>query len=184
MKNLKSLVLSVVIGLLSISVVAHDNKTELEMTEEKYVPPVMPEYPISYEDIMKTLAPYYQAKRPLDYFFELFVIDTLEQLPSGSIEALTEFSRRHPTFFESSNGDWKQYVKTEFHLSETIEIAVWDLWITNSKNAENEGWAYHPWHYAQNFFYEYTADNSKVDVWGGNALELAKERISRYRSNR
>jgi len=157
---------------------------EVKMTEEKYNPPVMPDYPKSYEEVMKTLAPYYQEQRPLDYFFELFVIDTLEKLPSGTIEVLGEFSVKHPKFFESSNGDWKHYVKAQLHLPETIEFAIWDLWITNSKKAIEQGWEYHPWHYAQNFLDNYSVDDSKVDVWEGNALKLAKDRINCYRRNR
>ncbi|NVJ62268.1 MAG: hypothetical protein HWE27_17910 [Gammaproteobacteria bacterium] len=181
---LRRLYLVIIIGVINISVFAQNDKMEIEMKQEKYIPPVMPDYPTSYEEVIKLLVPYYHEQRPLDYFFELFVIDTLEELPSETSEALIEFSEKHPTFFESSNGNWKLYVKTQLHLSETIEIAIWDLWITNSKKATDEGWIYHPWHYAQNFRDNYSVEGSRVDVWEGNSLNLAKERIRKFRNNR
>ena len=68
----------------------------------------------------------------------------------------------------------------DLHLSETIEIAIWDLWIRNSANAELHGWDYHPWHFAQDFARNYVADDSRVDIWEGDALEQAKARIARF----
>jgi hypothetical protein len=179
MLNLK--VLFLVFAFISFIAEAEDKDTRLN--QEQYTPPVMPEYPQSYTDIMTTLAPYHHAERPLDYFFELYVISTLNKLPEETELALEEFNNKHPSFFESTNGDWKAYVKKQLHLSDTIEIAVWDLWIRNSANAKNYGWEYHPWHYAQNFLDNYSADGSKVDIWEGNSLELAKKRILAFRAN-
>ena len=179
MLNLR--VLFLVFAFIGFSAEALDKGSQLN--QEQYIPPIMPEYPESYSDVMKTLAPYYQEERPLDYFFELYVISTLNKLPKKSEVALKEFNDKHPSFFESTNGDWKSYVKKQLHLSNTIEVAIWDLWVRNSINAENNGWEYHPWHYAQNFLDNYTAEGSKVDIWEGNSLELAKQRILEYRAN-
>lgn len=149
---------------------------------EPYIPPKMPPFPTNYDEVMKTLAPYYHDQRPLDYFFEMYVIDVLDKLPEATSRALDEFSTKHPTFFEKHNGDWRKYVVAESHLSDTIEVAIWDLWIRNSANARQAGWQYHPWHYAQNFADNYFADDTKVDVWEGNALEQAKQRIEAHRN--
>lgn len=146
-----------------------------------YTPPEMPAYPESYEDVMQTLAPYYRAQRPLDYFFELYVIDTLKKLPTKSLSALTEFSEKHPSFFESTQGDWRAFVVSAMDLSETIDIAIWDLWIRNSSGAINDGWDYHPWHFAQNFVDNYSHDNSQVDIWTEDSLREAKKRIRMFR---
>lgn len=141
----------------------------------------MPPCPTDYEGVMTTLAPYYHQQRPLDYFFELYVVDVIDELPEVTSIALDEFSAKHPTFFESHSGAWRKYVVAESHLSDTIEIAIWDLWIRNSANAERDGWKYHPWHYAQNFVDNYLAENSQVDVWEGDSREQAKHRIQAHR---
>ena len=148
---------------------------------DQYTPPKMPPFPTDYDGVMMVLAPYYHEQRPLDFFFEMYIVDVIEQLPSETITALGEFSTKHPTFFENHGGDWRQYVVKESHLSETIEVAIWDLWIRNSANANDDGWQYHPWHYAQNFADNFFAEGSRVDVWEGNALEEARERIRLYR---
>ena len=111
----------------------------------------------------------------------MYIIDVIEQLPDETLTALAEFSRKHPTFFEAHGGDWRQYVIKESHLSDTIEIAIWDLWIRNSANAKDHGWEYHPWHYAQDFAHNFFAEGSRVDVWEGNALEEARKRIKVHR---
>ena len=179
MLNLK--VLFLVIVFISFNVEAEDKDAQLN--QEQYIPPAMPEYPSSYEDVMTTLAPYYQAERPLDYFFELYVINALDKLPEKTVLALEDFNTKHPSFFESTNGDWKEFVKKQLHLSNTIDVAIWDLWIRNSDNAANSGWKYHPWHYAQNFLDNYSSEDSKVDIWEGDSLDLAKKRILEFRKN-
>ena len=157
--------------------------TGSQMDQEQYTPPHMPDYPQSYEDIMATLSPYYQEERPLDYFFEFYVVSALDKLPKETELALGEFNIKHPSFFESSNGDWKGYVKSQLSLSTTIEVAIWDLWIRNSTNASNSGWEYHPWHYAQDFLDNYFSEDSNIDIWEGDTLELAKKRILEFRKN-
>ena len=92
-------------------------------------------------------------------------------------------SNKHTTFFEAHGGDWQQYVVKTSHLSDTIEVAIWDLWIRNSANARAKGWEYHPWHYAQNFADNFFAEGSRVDVWEGNALKEARKRIEAHREN-
>ncbi|HSQ18498.1 MAG TPA: hypothetical protein VLM83_12415 [Anaerolineales bacterium] len=146
-----------------------------------YMPPQMPPFPEDYDGVMRTLALYSQQKRPLNFFFEMYIVNVIERLPQETIAALADFSARHPTFFAAHGGDWRQYLVKESRLSDTIDIAIWDLWIRNSVNARRDGWEYHPWHYAQNFVENYLAEGSKVDVWEGNALEEAKKRIQEYR---
>ena len=150
---------------------------------KKYSPPEMPPFPTDHEGVMKAMAPYYMQERPLDFFFEMYIVDILELLPDESLSALDEFSKQFPDFFKDYDGDWRRYVKGQLKLSNTIDIAIWDLWIQNSNKALEQGWDYHPWHYAMNFSQEYYADGSKVDVWQGNALELAKKRIKEYKSS-
>jgi len=150
---------------------------------KKYKPPKMPPFPTDHEGVMKAMAPYYHQERPLDFFFELYIVDVLELLPDESLSALDEFSKVFPDFFKDYDGDWKKYVEGQLNLSKTIGIAIWDLWIRNSRIAQEQGSVYHPWHFAINFNDEYCANGSKVDVWQGNAIDLAKKRIKEYKSS-
>lgn len=179
MLNLRVLFLAFALSGYSVEAIEQGSK----LNKEQYTPPTMPEYPKSYEDVMRTLAPYYQAKQPLDYFFELYIINVLEKMPNETEVALQEFNQKHPSFFESTNGDWRTFIKKQLKLSNTIEVAIWDLWIRNSVNARKNGWDYHPWHFAQNFLDNYFVDGSKVDIWEGNSLDLAKQRIAKFRED-
>jgi len=96
MLHLKKVIFTFAFGIACLNVYAQNENTDIQMTQEKYVRPEMADYPKSYEEVTATLAPYYQAKRPLDYFFELYVIDTLEKLPSDSKEALLVFLKKTP----------------------------------------------------------------------------------------
>jgi len=150
---------------------------------EPYTPPVMPPFPPDYEGVVKAFTPYFRDGRSIDFFFEMYVTDVIEELPRETVEALAEFSRKHPDVFKSYDRDWKKFVAKETHLSDTAEIAIWDLWIRNSETARNQGWVQHPWHFAQLFSANYFAEGSQVDVWEDNALEMAKHRIETYRKN-
>jgi hypothetical protein len=146
-----------------------------------YEPPVMPPFPSSLEELYRTIAPYHQDQRPIDLFFEFLIIDVLGLLPEATQKALDDFATKHRSFFAATKGDWRAGVRQLLHLSETIDIAILDLWFQNSRKALEQGWTYHPWHYAQNFIEHFLAEGSRVDVWEGNALELAKARINAAR---
>jgi len=123
------------------------------------------------------MAPYHEAQRPLDLFFEFFIVDVLGLLPKPTQDAIDELTAKHPIFFRQTNGEWRSGVRQALNLSETIDIAIQDLWYRHSQKALEDGWVYHPWHYAQNFIENYVAEGSRVDVWEGDALEQAKTRI-------
>ena len=150
--------------------------------QESYTPPEMPPFPRDYEGVLTVIAPYYHDERPFDFFFEMYVVDVLELPPAETKSALAAFSARFPNLFREYDGDWRAFVVGTAQLSDTIEIAIWDLWIRNSENARRAGWIYHPWHFAQNFIDNYTAEDSRVDVWPEGALEAAKKRIEDYRN--
>jgi hypothetical protein len=149
-----------------------------------YKPPEMPQFPVDYRQVIKALAPYHQQQRPLDFFFEMFVCDVIEELPEATKGALAEFSKQHPTLFSSHEGDWRKYLVVECHLSPTIETAIWDLWIRNVDKATSQGWTYHPWQYARDFAANYNAKNSRVDVWEPGALEAARARVVQHREKK
>ncbi|MFP3449733.1 hypothetical protein, partial [Pseudomonas sp. SIMBA_067] len=68
------------------------------------------------------------------------------------------------------------------HLSETIDVAILDLWFINSAKASEAGGLYHPWSFAKDFLQQYLADGSQVDVWEGDAFKLAQARIAAARA--
>lgn len=142
-----------------------------------YQPPQIPDFPESLADLKRTLVPYAKEDRPIELFFEFFVVDVLEALPAATSKAVSEFAAQFPTAFNSAP-DWRAGVKEALNLSQTIEVAILDLWYINRKKAVLDGWSYHPWHYAMNFVEKYFEEGSKVDVWEGDALELAKSRIA------
>jgi|SRR5215475_8523323 len=146
-----------------------------------YKPPKMPAFPASLEELYRTIAPYYREQRPLDLFFEFFIVDILDLLPHATQNAIDELTIKHPTFFIATNGDWRAGVRNMLNLSQTIDIAILDLWYRNRQTASDQGWYYHPWHYARNFRDNYLAKGSRVDIWEGDALEQAKARIETER---
>ncbi|MDJ0652932.1 MAG: hypothetical protein QNJ40_02180 [Xanthomonadales bacterium] len=60
--------------------------------EEKYVPPEYPPFPNDKESVMAALAPYFLEQQPMDFFFEMFICDVLEELPKETQEALSSFA--------------------------------------------------------------------------------------------
>jgi hypothetical protein len=151
------------------------------MTNDTYIPPSMPKYPETLDELFQVLAPYHHEQRPLDLFFEFYIIDVLGYLPGATDTAIRQLIEKFPAFFSSTNGVWRLGIERELNLSETIDVAILDLWLRNSHLAKGNGWFYHPWHFAKNFLDNYFVDGSKIDVWAGNALELAKARIRSHR---
>lgn len=146
--------------------------------------PSVPVFPGSYDGLYAAIAPYHRDRRPFDIFFEFFIVDVLGLLPKSTQDALNEFVAKHPSVFASTNGDWRRGVRKMLNLSETIDIAILDLWYVNEKKALDQGWTYHPWHYAQNFHENYVAEGSRIDVWEGDALAQAKIRIQAAQKHR
>lgn len=60
------------------------------------------------------------------------------------------------------------------HLSETIDIAILDLWYTNRDAHEAAGSALAPEAFAGMFVEEYSKDGSRADVWPGDASSRAR----------
>jgi hypothetical protein len=140
--------------------------------------PQFPPFPESLDDVYSLLAPYMKDERPMDFFFEFYIMEVIGALPAQSIAALDAFSAEHGDIF--ATGDWRAEVRTSLNLSDTIDVAILDLWYRNSDTVREQGDKYHPWHFAINFADEYFADDSQVDVWADGALEAAKARIARH----
>lgn len=156
-------------------------KKQSDQAGGSYNAPDMPLFPEDYSSLFRALAPYQQQGRPIDFFFELFIVTSLGELPQATLAALEDFSNKHPTFFAATKGNWQEFVSQQLKLSDTIDVAIWDLWIRNKEIASSKGLQYHPWHFAINFAQNYFAEGSKVDVWEGDSLPQARMRIAAYK---
>jgi len=140
--------------------------------------PLEPSLPLSLDALYATMAPYHREKRWMDLFFEFLVLDVIGQLPAATQKSIDALIAKHPVFFAATHGDWRTGTRQALQLSETIDIAVLDLWFVKSAEADAEGWLYHPWNFARDFHQQFVADGSRVDVWEGDSFELAKARIA------
>lgn len=112
---------------------------------------------------------------PMNILFENFVLDTIGKLPKDKIEQLDSMDLAK--VFKTVSKDWKSIVKQVLHLSDTIEIAIIDLWHKNQETASKQKIEYQPTQFAIDFVDNFLKDASKIDVWEGDDLTLAKERI-------
>lgn len=119
--------------------------------------------------------PRYKAN-PIYLFFESYILDVLGKLSpekSSSIQAM-DLQRT----FSTEASEWRDVLREVLHLSDTIHIAILDLWVRNHAcyDQTNEGYLA----FAQDFTDHYVADGSKIDVWPAGALDAAKERIKQH----
>lgn len=135
--------------------------------------PKMPDFPTSLAELIRISVKYTQEKRPMDLFFEFYIVDVIGLLPAETVDAIDAFDKKFPVF----GGNWKNAVTKELHLSSTIDVAILDLWYRNKAIAEKDRWSYHPWHFAMHFKENYLKRDSQVDIWNGDALAQAKARI-------
>lgn len=112
---------------------------------------------------------------PVFIFFENFILDTIGYLPEEKIEIIKQMDLA--SVFKTEQKDWKEIVKEVLGLSDTIEIAILDLWYKNKAILKEQGMDYEPVQYAKDFVDNYLKEGSLVDIWEGDNLAQAKERI-------
>jgi hypothetical protein len=142
----------------------------------------MPPFPNSVDEVTSSMAPYFREGRLIDFFFEMLVVEIVGRLPLATSAAIRELKSELPDVFANPEDDWKHWVRNACNLSDTFDVAVLDLWIRNSANAQRDGWTLEPWHFAKIFGENYFVDGSQIDIWHGDALEHAKQRIAAYRA--
>jgi hypothetical protein len=84
--------------------------------------------------------------------------------------------------FSTRASEWRAVLRETLHLSDTIEVAILDLWYRNRDALRKQGQEYEPIAFSQDFTDNYFAENSKVDVWPDGALDAARKRIADYRA--
>ena len=120
------------------------------------------------------LADRYKEK-PAYILFENYILDTLGLIDAekrSRLQAL-DIQRR----FGTKAYVWREAVHEFLGLSDTIDIAILDLWHKNSDIAQEKGVEYSPEDFARNFVDEFYREGSKVDIWPDDALQLASQRV-------
>ena len=113
----------------------------------------------------------------IDVFFKAFILDTLNELPTEKNELIENMNL--DKVFNTDFNDWKKTVKKVLNLSDTIEIAIKDLWLRNSDITKNDGTELNADQFADLFIENYYVENSEVDIWKSESdLNNAKKRIA------
>lgn len=113
----------------------------------------------------------------INVFFKAFILDTLKELPTEKSDLIGNMNLDN--VFSTDFNDWKKTIKKVLNLSDTIEIAIKDLWIRNSEIAKNDGTELNADQFADLFIENYFVENSKVDIWESETdLNNAKKRIA------
>lgn len=120
--------------------------------------------------------PRYESQ-PIYLFFEDLILAVLGFLGVADYERLERMELWRVFGLERSS--WSAAVRAQLNLSETIDIAIRDLWIRQSEAQARQGRQYHPLAFAQDFVDQFYAEGSEVDVWPPGALERAGARIRR-----
>ena len=111
----------------------------------------------------------------MNMLFESFILDTIGKLPDDRVAQLNSMDLSK--VFKTEPKDWKLIIKQVLNLSDTIEIAILDLWYKNQDIASKQGIDYDAVQFAIDFVDNYYKDDSKIDVWTDDTLAQAKERI-------
>jgi hypothetical protein len=112
------------------------------------------------------------AENPIYLFVEHLILDVIGHLPSTQDISDLDFQKLLGVEADS----WQEAVRKSQQLSETIDMAILDLWYRNQHLYDD------PWHFAQEFVDHYYEEDSQVDVWGPGDLEAASERIIQAQS--
>ncbi len=117
--------------------------------------------------------------QPILILFENYILDIIGHLPSDKKEGMNDLGLHK--VFNTQTTDWKEIVKQVLNLSDTIDIAILDLWYKNREIAAGQNIDYQPTEYAMDFADRYLRDDSKIDIWDGDSLEIAKRRIEKIK---
>lgn len=120
------------------------------------------------------------GENPIYLFFEAYIQDVIGFLPKEKSDSIQGMNIQN--VFNTQASEWHEVIKETLHLSNSIDIAILDLWYRNREHFKAESGEYDSVWFSQIFTDEYMKDDSQVDVWPEGALEAAKERIRRAQS--
>ena len=118
---------------------------------------------------------------PINLLVEAYVLDVIGHLPAERASSLQAMNLQRT--FGTKAVEWRAVLRETLHFSDTIDIAILDLWYRNSEIASAQGGEYLPMAFAMDFTDRYFEDGSRVDVWTPSSLALAKRRIAQRRNS-
>ena len=120
--------------------------------------------------------PRYKAN-PIYLFFECYIEDTIGHLSEVKSRTLQDMNLQK--VFKTKATDWKAVIRETLLLSDTIDIAIQDLWYQNREDFMDNKDQFDTYLFSQVFTNEFMEDGSMIDVWPAGTLDAAKERIRR-----
>lgn len=123
--------------------------------------------------------PRYKAN-PVYLFFECYIQDVIGSLPPEKAASIQRMNLQN--VFHTQSSEWHAVVRETLHLSNTIDIAILDLWYRNREQFKDQQGNYDSAWFSQVFTDEYVKEDSQVDVWPPGALEAAEARIKAARA--
>ena len=118
--------------------------------------------------------PRYKAN-PIYLIFECYIEDTIGHLPEVKSKTLKEMNLQK--VFKTKSTDWKAVIRETLRLSDTIDIAIQDLWYQNREDFMDNKGQFDTYLFSQVFTDQFMEDGSMLDVWPPGELDAAKERI-------
>ncbi|PSV97486.1 hypothetical protein [Photobacterium lipolyticum] len=115
------------------------------------------------------------AENPIYLIFEAYIQDVIGYLPEEKAQSIQSMNLQK--VFGSKASEWRSVMKETLHLSDTIDIAILDLWYRNRDQFKSQDGTYEAIWFSQVFTDEYMKKGSQVDVWPEGALDAAKKRI-------
>ncbi|MFT5696561.1 MAG: hypothetical protein ACI9QQ_002542 [Myxococcota bacterium] len=110
-------------------------------------------------------------ENPIYLFFEEYILAVIGAIDEARIEEVQGMDLQ--TVFKTEATPWLAVVHEVMGLSDTIELAILDLWLRTTKKLKESGKIYHPVAFAQSFTDHYMADDSHVDQWTRDSLAAA-----------
>lgn len=118
---------------------------------------------------------------PMDVLFANYVLDVIGHLPAERRSGVEALAPKLQASLRTSASDWRGIIREALHLSQTIDLAILDLWFTNSDRAVESGVPLPPGDFAMMFVAKYREPGSQIDVWPGDSLERAKAFVAARR---
>lgn len=120
------------------------------------------------------------GENPIYIFFEGYIQDVIGHLSQEKSESFQSMNLQ--SVFNTNSSEWREVIAEVLNLSETIDIAILDLWYRNREQFKTDSGEYDPEWFSEIFTDEYMKEGSKVDVWSQGTLDAAKLRIKEAES--
>jgi hypothetical protein len=117
----------------------------------------------------------------METLFANYVLSVIGHLPPEKEALVAALAPKLQASLKTKASEWRAIVAESLHLSETIEVAILDLWFTNLALADARKTSLAPEYYAKWFVEKYAEEGSRIDVWPEGALDAARARIASTR---